>query len=200
MKALLAARVFDGGGFAGPSAVLFEHGQVIGLTGAAELMFARSLVGAGSKVLIAATAATAARDDDLVIRMLEVVNQFAGVVIVEQSSDRNLQHSVFARGAGHVAAQTMATALGLPLWVEPEVDQRVVRERRAHEDVAAVAAVAAGGSPAGNELLAPEGHAAVAAIAGLDANARLIDEHKRLKLKSTARRQRLKVAQILVRN
>ena len=37
MKALLAARVFDGGGFAGPSAVLFEHGQVIGLTGAADV-------------------------------------------------------------------------------------------------------------------------------------------------------------------
>jgi N-acetylglucosamine-6-phosphate deacetylase len=37
MKALLATRVFDGGGFIGPSAVLFEHGRVIDLTGAADV-------------------------------------------------------------------------------------------------------------------------------------------------------------------
>ena len=47
----------------------------------------------------------------------------------------------------------------------------------AHEDVAAVAAVAAGGAAAGDEFFAAEGHAAVAAVAGLDADSCFIDEH-----------------------
>ena len=71
----------------------------------------------------------------------------------------------------------MAAALGLVLGVEAEVDQGVVGERGGHEDVAAVAAVAAGGTAAGDELFAPEGHAAIAAVAGLDANSGFIDEH-----------------------
>jgi len=37
MKALLATRVFDGSGFGGPVAVLFEHGRVVGLTGMADV-------------------------------------------------------------------------------------------------------------------------------------------------------------------
>src|SRR6202012_1541849 len=38
-------------------------------------------------------------------------------------------------------------------------------------------AVAPGGSPFGNELFAAEGHAAVAAVAGLDTNSRFVNEH-----------------------
>ena len=37
MRALLATRVFDGHGFVGPSAVLFEYGRVIGFADAADL-------------------------------------------------------------------------------------------------------------------------------------------------------------------
>ena len=79
--------------------------------------------------------------------------------------------------SGAVGAEAVAAALGLVLGVETEVDEGVVAEGRGHEDVAAVAAVAAGGTAAGNELFAPEGHAAVAAVAGLDANSCFIDEH-----------------------
>ena len=46
----------------------------------------------------------------------------------------------------------MPAAFGFVLGVEAEVDERVVRERGAHEDVAAVAAVAAGGAAAGDEF------------------------------------------------
>ena len=42
-----------------------------------------------------------------------------------------------------------------------------------------MATVAAGGTAAGDELLPAKGHAAVATVAGLDANARFIDEHPR---------------------
>jgi hypothetical protein len=115
-------------------------------------MLARGLVRAGGEVLVAAAAAAAARDDDLVVGVGEVVDQLAGVVVVEQGADGDLEDGVFAGRAGHVGAQAVAAALGLPLRVEAEVDQGVVGERAGHEDVAAVAAVAAGGAAAGRTM------------------------------------------------
>ena len=105
------------------------------------------------------------------------MDQLAGGVVVEQGADGDFEDEVLAGGAGHVGAEAVAAALGLMLRVEAEVDERVVGERGGHEDVAAVAAVAAGGSAAGNEFFPPEGHAAVAAVAGLDANFGFIDKH-----------------------
>ena len=84
---------------------------------------------------------------------------------------------MLARLARAVGAQAVAAALGLVLGVEAEVDQGVVGKRGGHQDVAAVTSIAAGGPAAGDELLAPEGHAAVATVAGLDANSGFIDEH-----------------------
>jgi hypothetical protein len=40
-----------------------------------------------------------------------------------------------------------------------------------------VTSIAAGGTAPGDELLAPEGHAAIAAVTGLDANSGFIDKH-----------------------
>jgi hypothetical protein len=40
-----------------------------------------------------------------------------------------------------------------------------------------VTSIAAGGTSTGDELLAPEGHAAVTAVPGLDAYFRFINEH-----------------------
>ena len=74
----------------------------------------------------------------------------------------------------------MAAALGFVLGVEAEVDEGVVAEGGGHEDVAAVAAVAAGGAAPGDELFAAEGHAAVAAVAGFDADFCFIDKHAAL--------------------
>ncbi len=71
----------------------------------------------------------------------------------------------------------MAAALGLPLGVEAEVDEGVVAEGGGHEDVAAVAAVAAGGASAGNELFAAEGHAAIATVASFYTDFCFIDKH-----------------------
>jgi len=68
-------------------------------------------------------------------------------------------------------------ALALVLGVVSEVDEGVVALRGDHDHVAAAAAVAARWAAAGHELFAAEGHAAVAAVAGLDANSCFIDEH-----------------------
>ena len=57
--------------------------------------------------------------------------------------------------------------------------QGVVALARFHDDVAALAAVAAGRPAARNELLPPKGQAAVAAVAGFYSNCRFIDEHEK---------------------
>jgi hypothetical protein len=57
------------------------------------------------------------------------------------------------------------------------VNQRVVRLARFHDDVAATATVAAAGAATRDELLPAEGNAPVAAVAGLDADFRFINEH-----------------------
>ena len=150
---------------------------VEGLAGAAELVLARGLMRRCGKVLVAAAAATALGDDDLFVGVAEVVDELAGVVVVKEGADGDFEDGVLAGGAGHVGAEAVAAALGLPLGVEAEVDEGVVGEGGLHEDVAAVAAVAAGWAAAGDELFAAEGHAAIAAVAGLDADSRFIDKH-----------------------
>jgi hypothetical protein len=79
--------------------------------------------------------------------------------------------------AGAVGAHAVLSALRLVLGIVAEMDERVVALAGLHDDVAAAAAVAARGSAAGHKLLPPEGHAAVAAVAGLYANFCFIDEH-----------------------
>jgi len=49
--------------------------------------------------------------------------------------------------------------------------------RADHDDVAAAPSVAARRTAAGHEFFAPEGHAAVAAVAGFDTNFCFINEH-----------------------
>lgn len=129
-------------------------------------------------MLVAAAAATSAGDDDLFVGAREIVEEFAGVVVVEEGADGNFEEGVLASEAGHVGAETVTAALGLPLRIEAEVDQGVVRERAGHEDVSAVAAVAAGGASAGDEFFSPEGHAAIAAVASLYSNSCFINKHR----------------------
>ena len=134
-------------------------------------------MGAGGEVLVAAAAASALGDDQALVGLLEVVHQLAGFLVVKRGADRHLQHDRMAVLAGAVGTHAVLAALRLVLGVEAEVDERVVALRRLHDDVAAAAAVAAGGAAAGHKLLAPEGHAAVAAVAGLYADFGFIDEH-----------------------
>ena len=105
------------------------------------------------------------------------MHQLAGQLVIDQRAHRHLEHDAFAFAAGLVGTFAVAPALGLVFGIEAEVDQRVVALAGFHGDVAAAPAIAAGGTAAGHELLATEGHAAVAAVAGLDPNFGFIDEH-----------------------
>jgi hypothetical protein len=59
----------------------------------------------------------------------------------------------------------VASALGIVLGVESEMEQGVVVRVGDHHDVAAAAAVAPAGTASRDKFLTPEGEASVAAIA-----------------------------------
>ncbi len=147
------------------------------LARAAQFVLPGGLVDTGGEVLVATPAAAALGDDDLLVWFLEVVDQLAGVLVVKGRPDWHLQEDGVAVGPAAVGSHAVLAALRLVLGVIAEVDQGIVTLRGDHDDVAATAAVAAGRSAAGNEFFAPEGHAAIAAVAGLDAYLCLIDEH-----------------------
>ncbi len=146
-------------------------------TGAAELVFARGLMGGGSEVLVAAPAATAASDNEALVGAGEVVDELAGVSVEEHGADGNFEDGVFAVAAGAVGAHAVLAALGAVLGIEAEVDEGVVALAGFEDNVTAVTAVAAGGSAAGNELFAAKSHATITPVTGFDANFGLIDKH-----------------------
>src|SRR6202034_3490685 len=94
--------------------------------GAAELVFARRLVGRGGEVLVAAPAPPGARDDKPFVGMGEVVDQCAGIGVVEQRANRDFKDSIFAILAGAVGSHTVLAAFGFVLRIEAEVDEGVV--------------------------------------------------------------------------
>src|ERR1700735_5525627 len=91
---------------------------VVGVAEATELMFARGLMRRGGEVLVATATATAAGDDDLVVGVGEIVDDLAGVGVVEYGADGDFEDGVFAGGAGHIGTEAVTAALGLPFGVE----------------------------------------------------------------------------------
>ena len=105
------------------------------------------------------------------------MDDVAGVRVINNSSPGNFQQNVCALAPGLVRALAVPPTLGLIFWVEAKMDQRIVALAGFHNDVTALAAVAAGRSSARYELLPPKREAAVAAVPGLDSNCGFIDEH-----------------------
>jgi len=145
--------------------------------GKSVLMFARSLMPRLGKVLIAAPAASAVCDQDALARVGEISDGRA-LFVKHQRAYRNLQDHVLAGVASAVGAFAVAAPLGLEFAIVAVAQQRVVVWIGFQIDVAAVAAIAAGGTSAWNVFLAPEGHATVAAATGLHENFGFINEHR----------------------
>src|ERR1035437_5025622 len=126
---------------------------------------------------IAATAATAVRHHDAFVGMGEVMHHFSRHLVVNDGADGNLQDDAFALATGFIGPLAMASALALVFGIEAEVYESVVAFARFHHHVATMTAIAASRTAARHALLAPEGHAAVAAIARLHPNFCFVNEH-----------------------
>src|ERR1019366_7710847 len=148
------------------------------------LVLGGGLMSRSSEASIAATAATAVRHHDALVGMGEVMHYLAGHFVVNDGSDRHIQDDAFALASGFVGNFAMPSALGLVFGIETEVHEGIVAFARLHHHVATMTAIAAGGTAARHKLLAPEGHAAVAAIARLHPDFCFVNEHGKASLEA----------------
>jgi hypothetical protein len=95
------------------------------------------------------------------------MHQGAGLVVIEHGADRHLQNRIHAFAATAVGSFAVPSAFRFVFGIKPEVNQGIMPFARFHDDVAAASPIPAGGTAPGNELLPPEGNAAVPAISGL---------------------------------
>src|SRR5258706_272943 len=159
-------------------------------------MLARSLVHGSGEARIAASTTATASDHHALIGCRKIENLLARFFVVNDRSHRNLQENVFTFASALVRPFAVPSALRLVFRIETEMNQRVVALAGLHDYIAAVAPVSARRPASRNIFLATEGHAAIAAVARLNPNFRLINEHdlhySPSKTKSLVPRARLK--------
>ena len=129
------------------------------------------------------------RDQDALAGLDQIADQQRRLrrvlgLLEDERADGHFELDVWGVFAGAVGSLSVAAALGVELSIEPEGDERVDVRAGDHVDGAALASVAAVGAAARNELLAPEAHAAGAAVAGLYEDVDFVDEHSSVESKS----------------
>src|SRR5215471_5658291 len=141
------------------------------------------LMGAGGEVLVSASSPTALSHDQTLIRLREIVQLFASLLVVNNSSDRNFEDNTLAVTSGAVGALSMATALGSVFGIKAEVNQGVVAFTGLHDHIATATTVPAGRAAARDELLPAEGHTPVASATSFHPNYCFIDKHLWLQMR-----------------
>ena len=128
------------------------------------------------KSRIAETAIAAVRQHNLLADLGEIGEQRFAVLLVDLRAARHFHDHVGAARAVAVLAHAAAAVLGVEVLLVTVVDQRIEAVDRDRDHVAAFAAIAAIGAAELDEFLAPERHAAVAAVAGADIDLGFIEE------------------------
>ena len=158
---------------------------------------ARRAIGRGREIGVAEAAIAALADHHALADLGHVGDQRLLVLFENLRADRHLQHGVGAAPAGAVLAHAVHAGLalemlliavshavhaglGLEMLLVAIVDQRVEPIDAFGDDIAAASAVAAVGTAEFDEFLAPERHAAGAAVAGAHVNLGLIEEFHRV--------------------
>src|SRR6266852_5057317 len=147
-------------------------------SGKSVFVFSRSLMPRLGKVLIAAPAAATVGDQYALASGGEIGDGRAALIVEHQRADGNLQDHVLTGMTGAIGTFAVAAAIGLEFAIVAVAEQRVVVDVGFEIDAAAMAAVAAGGTTTRHVFFAPEGHAAVAAVAGLHEYFGFINEHR----------------------
>src|SRR4051794_14129922 len=106
------------------------------------------------------------------------MNQLTGIVVINNSADRDLEDDVLAIAPAAVGAFTVSSAIAFVFRIEAEVNQRVVALTGFHNDVTAAAAITTGWAATGNKFFAAESHAAVAAVACFNADNSFVYKHE----------------------
>src|SRR3954453_21533121 len=106
----------------------------------------------------------------------EIVDQRLAVLVENLRAERDLEHERLAIGAVAVLAHAVGALRRLEMLLVAVVDQRIQPVGDLDNDIAAAPAIAARGPAELDILLAPERHAAVAAIARADIDLGFIEE------------------------
>jgi hypothetical protein len=128
-------------------------------------------------MLIPPSTASSLGDNDAFVRLGEIMDPLACLIVIDNGPDRDFEDHTFAVATGAVGAFAVASALAFVFRVKAEVDERVMALAGFHHNVATAAAVPARGAAARNKLFPAKGHASVATVAGLNPNDRFINKH-----------------------
>src|SRR5688572_7961075 len=137
---------------------------------------ARRTILARLEALVSPAAFAAFRDQQFHAGLRQITEHLARLAIANDSARRNGDQCVLAAASRAVAAAARLTVFGAECTDDAEVGQGVDAIQRAQRNAAAVASIATVRPAEGHELLAPEAHAATAAVARLDANVCLVHE------------------------
>ncbi|OQA37974.1 MAG: hypothetical protein BWY52_03316 [Chloroflexi bacterium ADurb.Bin325] len=143
----------------------------------AVLRDARGLVDGRAERSVAAAAAAGPRDQRLLARLGQIRQQKAGLDIARHGPDGHAEDQILALGAGLVLAAAGRAVGRAVVNLLMKRQQRADVGGRLQIHVAAPASVAAARPAARHVRLAAKRHHAVAAVAGLDKNPGLIQEH-----------------------
>src|SRR5690606_5448169 len=123
-------------------------------------------VGRALEMHVAQAAAATLRHEQALAVAGQVADHLVGIDAVHRGAGRHGDQHVLATLAVHLPAHAVLAALGSELLLVAEVDQGVEVLVGDQVHAAAIATVATVRPTQRNELLAPETHAAVAAVAG----------------------------------
>ena len=113
----------------------------------------------------------------------EIMDQRFAIFVEDLRADRHLELDRLAVGAMAVLAHAVGALLRLEVLLIAIVDQRVQSIDHFEDDIAAAAAIAAGGSAELDILLAAERHAAVPAVAGANIDLCFVKEFHGLQVR-----------------
>src|ERR1700731_1675418 len=127
-----------------------------------------------------ATATTStARNHHALVWSGKIEHLLAGFFVVNNGSDRHLQNNVFTFATALVRALAVTSSLCLVFRIEAKMHQRVVALAGFHDDISALASVAARRPATRNIFFPAERHTAIAAVARFHPNFCLVDKHGR---------------------
>src|SRR5258708_11299393 len=98
---------------------------------------------AGGKVLVTAATSATVRHDDAFVGLRKVVDYFAGQIVIDNRAHRDFQYFDLAVASAAVRAFAVASAIAFVLGIKTKMDQRVVALAGLHNNIAAMAAIAA---------------------------------------------------------
>src|SRR5262249_40518082 len=152
--------------------------EIAFFAGMAVFVFARSLMPGLGEMLIAATTASAVRDENALTWRGQIGKRLVGLAVVNHRADRDLQNHVRAGVAGSIRTFPVTAAVGFKFAIVTIAEKRVVVRIGFKIDAPSVAAIAAARAAARDIFFAAERNATVAAVAGFHKNFRFVYEHR----------------------